>query len=347
MNNRFYTHIRIIGSALIERRKLIFILCVFLFALGLFEGFYCGFFTYPVSKPAAITYIAIYAVLTLMSLAAILLIYFTEKKDKGFWKEATYSTFFVFFAVYMMVFAVLSAYLEAAHNDAKPLSYFVVAAAVPLIILMHPTTSFTLQIGGCIALCFALSSIPEVNFSWVNYIGTMVFTGVMCVACYASFAYSKAHYLGYNKLRKESLIDELTNLGNRRNLDKQIAYVARLKTAYVFAVCDVDHFKMVNDLKGHGYGDEALRIVADTLRRYFQYAYRWGGDEFAIITRLNKEETLHRLEMTNDNLRKHNLSLSVGLYCATPGEAGELAFQRADSALLQAKSHREGGIVIY
>ncbi len=347
MKNVFFTHLRIIGSALIERRKLIFILCSFLLVLGIFEGVWCGVQTYPISPNGAIVYIVIYGLLTAMSLASLLLIYFTEKKDKGFWKEATYASFFVVFAVFMTAFSVLSAYLEAAHNGARPISYFVVASAVPLIILMHPTTSFALQIGGCLALAFSLQSIPGFNFSWVNYIGAMVFTGVMCVACYAVYANSKAHYLGYNKLRKESLLDELTGLGNRRNLDKQIAYIDKLKTAYVFAVVDIDRFKQVNDLKGHGYGDQALRIVADTLRRYFQNAYRWGGDEFAIITRLNKEETLHRLEMVNDNLSKHNLSLSVGLYVAELGESGNIAFRRADTALLKAKNQGAGVIEVY
>lgn len=343
----FVDHLRIIGSALIERRKLIFVLCAFLFAIGIFEGVWCGYFTYPVSVTGAIVYIVIYALLACFSLSSILLIFFTENKGKGFWKEATYAVFFAFFAIFMMVFAILASYLEAAYNDARPLAYFVVAAAVPLIVLTHPTATFVLQLGGVISLAFALQSIPEAEFSWTNFLGAMVFAGVMCVAGYAVYANCKAHYVGYNQLRKESLIDELTGLGNRRSLDKQIAHVSTLGSAYCFAVCDVDHFKTVNDEKGHGYGDEALKIVAETLRRYFQHSYRWGGDEFAVITRLPKEETLYRLAMVKENLAKHGLSLCVGLYCADPGEEGLTAFRHADEALLKAKGQKEGTVQVY
>ena len=171
----FVDHLRIIGSALIERRKLIFVLCAFLFAIGIFEGVWCGYFTYPVSVTGAIVYIVIYALLACFSLSSILLIFFTENKGKGFWKEATYAVFFAFFAIFMMVFAILASYLEAAYNDARPLAYFVVAAAVPLIVLTHPTTTFVLQLGGVISLAFALQSIPEAEFSWTNFLGAMVF----------------------------------------------------------------------------------------------------------------------------------------------------------------------------
>lgn len=76
-------------------------------------------------------------------------------------------------------------------------------------------------------------------------------------------------------------IDELTDLPGRRSFKH---HVARLGESYVIAMVDVDHFKKVNDRYGHDTGDQVLRFVASFLKRNAPgKAYRYGGEEFAII----------------------------------------------------------------
>ncbi len=78
-----------------------------------------------------------------------------------------------------------------------------------------------------------------------------------------------------------AFIDALTGLPNRRALDERLA---RSQGRIAVAMADVDHFKRFNDRYGHEAGDRVLRTVARELRRCRGgSAYRYGGEEFAIV----------------------------------------------------------------
>jgi diguanylate cyclase (GGDEF)-like protein len=78
-----------------------------------------------------------------------------------------------------------------------------------------------------------------------------------------------------------AFIDALTGLPNRRALDERLA---RSQGRIAVAMADVDHFKRFNDRHGHEAGDRVLRTVARELRRCRGgSAYRYGGEEFAIV----------------------------------------------------------------
>ncbi len=91
-------------------------------------------------------------------------------------------------------------------------------------------------------------------------------------------------------LTELSLICPLTNLGNRRyseeTLAKRIAEAQRNHTLCCVMMFDVDHFKRINDTYGHPAGDIVLKMVARTLvadLRPYDFAGRWGGEEFLLI----------------------------------------------------------------
>lgn len=86
-------------------------------------------------------------------------------------------------------------------------------------------------------------------------------------------------------------LDALTALPNRcafdRNLRQNMALSKRHEFWLGLIVIDIDYFKNVNDTYGHVYGDQVLKEVAKLLEetiRTEDYAYRWGGEEFAILT---------------------------------------------------------------
>ena len=87
--------------------------------------------------------------------------------------------------------------------------------------------------------------------------------------------------------RTTAVLDPLTGLLNRQGLQRrfdELAEQARLSGAPIsLLVCDVDHFKLINDSHGHAVGDAVLRDLAYQLRkqlRSFELIYRIGGEEF-------------------------------------------------------------------
>jgi two-component system, cell cycle response regulator len=88
-----------------------------------------------------------------------------------------------------------------------------------------------------------------------------------------------------------STIDELTRVGSRRFFEHQfpreVERAVRLGRPLALVMCDLDHFKSINDNHGHQMGDEVLREFADRLTHGLRLGEDWvariGGEEFAII----------------------------------------------------------------
>jgi two-component system cell cycle response regulator len=87
-----------------------------------------------------------------------------------------------------------------------------------------------------------------------------------------------------------ALTDPLTGLFNRRHtssvLEAEVARANRYATPLTLLMCDIDHFKSINDRFGHNVGDEVIRQVAGLLPeriRRIDVAGRWGGEEFIMV----------------------------------------------------------------
>ena len=84
-----------------------------------------------------------------------------------------------------------------------------------------------------------------------------------------------------------ALCDDLTGVGSRRRLDRDLAMEASSGDIPVAVIkVNVDHFRRINDEHGHDAGDTALRGVADVLRREVRtgdVVYRYGGEEFCVL----------------------------------------------------------------
>lgn len=91
-------------------------------------------------------------------------------------------------------------------------------------------------------------------------------------------------------LESLSVTDELTGLLNRRGfeleLSRALARARRMNETGLLMMCDLNHFKAINDTYGHPAGDAILRAVGKLLKRNTResdYVARVGGDEFAVI----------------------------------------------------------------
>ncbi len=158
-----------------------------------------------------------------------------------------------------------------------------------------------------------------------------------------------------SRLNLLAATDPLTGLANRRRtlqLLEQLARDARLDTAPVVMLCDLDHFKRINDGWGHAMGDQVLVAVANALRastRDADTVARWGGEEFLIVlpaTRdLDATELAERLRVRVEALQvadRHQcpvpVTLSIGIAPLAADETGSAWLKRADEALYRAKA---------
>jgi diguanylate cyclase (GGDEF)-like protein len=94
----------------------------------------------------------------------------------------------------------------------------------------------------------------------------------------------------FAQLQQQALTDELTGCYNRRafemQLERDLQFATRMRQPLSLIMLDLDNLKEINDKLGHDGGDNALRMLAETLRaelRGVDTAARYGGDEFAII----------------------------------------------------------------
>jgi two-component system cell cycle response regulator len=151
-------------------------------------------------------------------------------------------------------------------------------------------------------------------------------------------------------------IDPLTGLMNRRAflnaLDIEIERSMRLDTPLALMLMDVDHFKAINDNRGHASGDTVLaaigRLIVKQARRVDLVA-RWGGEEFVValvgadaVTGLTAaeryREAVQRLSVLDHTGDPIPVTASFGLAVLESGESIESVIDRADRAMYAGKT---------
>ena len=171
--------------------------------------------------------------------------------------------------------------------------------------------------------------------------------------------------------------DTLTGIASRKTFDKHLfellgkastdqlrGYEPRRRqgagnqeTWHWLAVCDLDHFKSINDRFGHMIGDEVLVMAAQIMRRSFRFndqLFRFGGEEFVALL---QPATLESATATLDRFRRNieqqvfsrigHVTVSIGFsrleFNDTPGDV----IDRADEALYYAKEHGRNQVANY
>ncbi len=163
------------------------------------------------------------------------------------------------------------------------------------------------------------------------------------------------------ELSRELIEDPLTGVGNRRFLDLKLRscrFESQI-TGRPFGVLlvDVDFFKDINDSFGHGVGDRALRMTAETLRnsiRQSDYLGRWGGDEFLVILTGLSEDTLAEVgEKMRALVERSTLevegrmvavTVSIGATMSRLEETHVELIDRVDGLLYQAKNQGRNAV---
>lgn len=152
--------------------------------------------------------------------------------------------------------------------------------------------------------------------------------------------------------RDDARRDPLTGLANRRAFEDAFAAAADSSMPICVGLCDIDHFKSVNDRFGHAVGDRVLKAIGEALREACgdHLVARYGGEEFAILfTGVTTDTAVATLDKARGTVaaKKYRLretdaplgavTFSGGVSAHEMGEVMGSAMGRADRLLYAAK----------
>lgn len=160
--------------------------------------------------------------------------------------------------------------------------------------------------------------------------------------------------------RRSSTLDPLTGLLNRNALEQRLAELddggAAKGLSHALLLCDVDHFKRVNDQLGHATGDAVLQEIAYTMRAVLRAGdsiYRVGGEEILVVLPgAKREDAVGVAERLRQAVRRRQLvgvsvTISVGVAVSRPsGVDTDDLVARADEALYAAKAAGRDTVVV-
>lgn len=191
---------------------------------------------------------------------------------------------------------------------------------------------------------------PPLWRTWWAYLG---YLGLILAALYFRREHNRLRQRA-EVYRTQSLTDSLTRLFNRAGIaqvSRQIFANAETRNGTAVMLLDIDHFKRVNDRRGHDTGDVILTGVANLILhnvRQGDHLGRWGGEEFVLIC---SDVTPGSAQVIAEKIRcavaNHlfetagapvSITISIGLAVTQAHESFEAVLKRADIALYQAKA---------
>ena len=163
------------------------------------------------------------------------------------------------------------------------------------------------------------------------------------------------------QLAHMSTTDALTQVANRAGILQVVErlFANKLDASHVgFMLIDVDHFKRINDTRGHDIGDEVLRRIAQLVSgkiRQSDVFGRWGGEEFAVICEKTSEanflslaEKICAAVAGYDFFPSEKLCVTISIGAVIAGDSAnfDAVYNRADLALYQAKHQGRNCVVM-
>jgi len=183
------------------------------------------------------------------------------------------------------------------------------------------------------------------------------------LADYAAIALENARYV--QRIHELTITDDCTALYNARHLnfvlDAEIYRSTRYNYEFSVIFLDLDHFKQVNDTRGHLVGSKLLWMIGDIIKghlRLIDYAFRYGGDEFVVLLpQTAKKNSLMVVRRLKDLLNSKVFFTDEGLNIKVTASFGVASFpndgrtrkellRMADEAMYLVKNTTRNGIAM-
>jgi len=284
-------------------------------------------------------------------------IYYLSRHIQNVSRNYKLSSAIILYSLYLLMFYLV---YDGGVNNTGPLWIFMVA---PVSLFIRGLKNGLIDIGIFLLVICTLLFYPNEAFLTTTYDTDfklrLIFSFLTVTFLSAFYEYSRQQSYQFmlevsQKFEQLSKIDPLTQLSNRRDAIAKIEYeqrrISRNNSQIGLILCDVDHFKLVNDNYGHEAGDIALIKLAKFFKQHIRQqdtVARWGGEEFLfILPDTNAEQAiifankLHQLmhDFSIIYLKsKINITVSMGVH-EVNGENGiQDAISIADKYLYQAK----------
>lgn len=166
------------------------------------------------------------------------------------------------------------------------------------------------------------------------------------------------------EMNKLSMTDSLTKLYNHASfyeqLDQHILATADTEETFCMIMFDIDDFKKINDQYGHGGGDEILLALVDAINACIcgdDMAFRYGGEEFTVLTKRSPQESIALSEAIRASFTTRAAALQEGLVATASAGVSEYRperfsgrrefFASADEAMYEAKRTGKNKTVLW
>lgn len=180
---------------------------------------------------------------------------------------------------------------------------------------------------------------------WLSFRSLILAFGTSYIFLFVfTYFFSNATRRYYFETEKLAFRDGLTNIYNRRKLNMDL----KNQKYHFGAMMDIDNFHAVNNQYGHQYGDVILQILAKicltTSSDEFRI-YRYGGEEFFILSRLTKKDTTRKLkEIQSAFTQETNCTISIGISEKVDYEPYQDFIKKADENMYFVKENGKNSI---
>ena len=305
-----------------------------------------GIISFDFSEWRRVAYMISYVALLLCSVSTFAINRFFIKKEKydniTYINVLSYATLIIFWSAFVSSLDIIGQGYEV--------TYMTILAAMASIITINPIVFFGIT---CLSslLIIIISLINNILLQVPFYINHFIFIIVILAVQLKNYNDNKVQSMLNKKLQVLAEYDGLTGIKNRRSLDIYIDELIKSNRIFTFAMMDANEFKKINDTYGHQKGDESLKMIAQFLKDEFEHVFRYGGDDFAIVSFDNAETVKAKLENVNARLKESEkeylLQLSVGIFVSDSKINDRKVFELADDALYLAKNSDKSKISIY
>jgi diguanylate cyclase (GGDEF)-like protein len=220
-------------------------------------------------------------------------IYFIGYYISNKFNNLVLSSAIVLYSLYLLMFYLI---FTGGVENTGPLWIFIVA---PVSLFIHGLKGGLINIALFVTIISIIMFLPTDNFSQAEYTLSFKFRllSSFLTVTFLSALYEHSRDRAYkntlelsNKYQQLAHFDPLTQLSNRRDalhtLQREQARIVRNTEPLTVILCDVDHFKKINDQYGHNAGDAVLIELAKIFKasiREQDCIARWGGEEFLFI----------------------------------------------------------------